>query len=62
MRDLALRFLSDEDGATAVEYGLILALMTVVLLSALSAFSDSTQGVFNRVMTTITNAISGAVG
>lgn len=43
----------DEKGATAVEYGLLLALMVLALIGALAATGSSTQanwdGVANKV-------------
>lgn len=42
-------FLHDESGATAVEYGLLLALMTVALVGALGALSQSNSDNFNEV-------------
>ena len=62
MRDLMSRFLSDESGATAIEYGLIVGLVFVVLLSALTAFADNGTGVFNDAMNAISAAIRGATG
>ena len=35
------RFMSDEDGATAIEYGLIAALIAVVIITALIAIGSS---------------------
>ncbi|MEL7232185.1 MAG: Flp family type IVb pilin [Pseudomonadota bacterium] len=53
-----LRF--DEAGATAVEYGLLLALMVLALVGALAATGDSTQekwdGVANKVGGAMDNA------
>jgi pilus assembly protein Flp/PilA len=40
------RFAKDESGATAIEYGLIAALIAVVLIAALNTLSTSLNGVF----------------
>ncbi|KQW86607.1 Flp family type IVb pilin [Brevundimonas sp. Root1279] len=61
MRDLASRVLSDESGATAIEYGLIVGLVFVVMLAALSAFAENGTGVFNDAMNAISAAITGAL-
>lgn len=53
---IALR--SKERGATAVEYGLIVALIAVVIIVAVTALGTSVKGVFN----TIAGEISGAGG
>ncbi|QLF68544.1 Flp family type IVb pilin [Peteryoungia desertarenae] len=50
------RFLKDEGGATAIEYGLIAALISVALISGLGAFTGSLGNVFS----TIENAIVSA--
>lgn len=58
MRRFIARFLRDEAGATALEYGLILALMFLVILSAVTAFGNTSTGIFNTAM----NAIRAAMG
>ncbi|GAC1440595.1 MAG: hypothetical protein NVS3B26_10240 [Mycobacteriales bacterium] len=40
-------------GATAVEYGLMVALIAVVILSAVLALGGKLSGIFNTVATTI---------
>jgi pilus assembly protein Flp/PilA len=60
MRHLISRFLADEDGATAIEYGLIAALVVVAALAALGLFADTSTGVFNKAMNQIGTAITGA--
>ena len=42
-------FIKDEDGATAIEYGLIAALVAVACIGALSAMGDSLVGIFEQV-------------
>ncbi len=37
------RFIVDEDGPTAVEYAVLLALIIVVTIGGIRAFSDSTN-------------------
>lgn len=43
------RFLNDESGATAIEYGLIAALIGVGLIAGATAFADSLNGMFSDV-------------
>jgi pilus assembly protein Flp/PilA len=43
------RFCQDESGATAIEYGLIAALVAVVLVTALSALSTKLNGTFSKI-------------
>lgn len=59
MRRFISRFLRDEAGATSIEYGIILALMFLVILSALTAFGGTSSGIFNSAMNTIRAAMGG---
>lgn len=59
MRRFIARFLRDEAGATALEYGIILALMFLVILSAVTAFGGSSSGIFNTAMNTLKGAMGG---
>jgi pilus assembly protein Flp/PilA len=43
------RFVKDESGATAIEYGLIAALVAVVLVTALTAMGTKLSGTFDTV-------------
>ena len=46
--------LSDEEkGATAVEYGIMVALIAVVIIGAVTAFGTGLRDVFNGVTTNI---------
>jgi pilus assembly protein Flp/PilA len=49
MSKFVSRFLKDESGATAIEYGLIAALIAVVLVSALTALGGKLQGTFEKI-------------
>jgi pilus assembly protein Flp/PilA len=53
------RFLRDESGATSLEYGLIISLIFLVILSALTAFGGSGSGIFNTAMTSLKTAMGG---
>ncbi|KQR56408.1 Flp family type IVb pilin [Brevundimonas sp. Leaf168] len=43
------RFAKDESGATAIEYGLIAALVAVALVSVLTAMSGKLSATFDKV-------------
>jgi pilus assembly protein Flp/PilA len=58
MRVFLGRFLRDQSGATAIEYGLILSLMFLVIIGSLHAFGSAADGLFQRTM----NALRGAMG
>lgn len=50
MSKFMTRFVKDESGATAIEYGLIAALVAVVLVTALTALGGQLTAVFNNVV------------
>ncbi|MCH4271115.1 Flp family type IVb pilin [Kerstersia gyiorum] len=49
MKEQIVRFLKDEDGATAIEYGLIAGLIAVVIIAALAALGDELKGAFESI-------------
>jgi pilus assembly protein Flp/PilA len=49
-------FLKDESGATAIEYGLIAALIAVAIVTALTALGGQLSSTFDSIKTTIGNA------
>lgn len=49
MKNLLARFVRDESGATAIEYGLIAALIAVVIIGALTAVGTKLTTTFNSV-------------
>ncbi|MBL8812404.1 MAG: Flp family type IVb pilin [Planctomycetaceae bacterium] len=51
VRACVKRFLVSEDGPTAVEYAVMLALIIVVCLAAVSAVGSNANGKFNKVRT-----------
>ena len=51
-----LKFLKSEDGPTAVEYAVMLALIIVVCIAAITALGTNANATF----TTVGNAVGGA--
>ncbi len=49
-------FLKDDSGATAIEYGLIAALVSVAAITALSALGDGLVTIFETVSSELTAA------
>ena len=47
------RFLVNEDGPTAVEYGVMLALIVAVCATAISALGTSMSGTFSSVSSSV---------
>lgn len=54
-----LRFWRDEDGATAIEYGLIASLLAISCIVAFTAFGQSLSGMFGYVSTEAGTAMAG---
>ncbi|GGA59504.1 components of type IV pilus, pilin subunit [Nitratireductor aestuarii] len=49
MTKLFARFAKDESGATAIEYGLIAALIAVVIIGAVSTVGDGLEATFKKI-------------
>ena len=49
MKNLFSRYMKDESGATAIEYGLIAALISVVIISVLTNVGSSLNGKFGEI-------------
>lgn len=65
MKSLALkvqRFIVSEDGPTAVEYAVMLALIVIVCLTAIQAIGTNANTTFNNISNAINNANSGGGG
>ena len=54
-----LRFLKDEEGVTAIEYGLIAALIAVVIIATVTLVGARLSGVFNTIAKEMNAANSG---
>jgi len=53
MKGHIVRFLQEEDGATALEYGLIAGLIAVAVIAAVGTFTTALTGLFARLKTLI---------
>ena len=49
MTKLLARFAADDSGATAIEYGLIAALIAVVVIGALTTIGTNLNTTFNKI-------------
>jgi pilus assembly protein Flp/PilA len=49
----AVAFLKNEDGPTAVEYAVMLALIIVVCITAITTLGSNANGTFSRVGTAV---------
>jgi len=50
------RFVADERGATAIEYGLVTLVISVSIIGALTSIATNMNGKFNDVATTLTSS------
>ena len=53
-------FAKDESGATAIEYGLIAALVSVAAIAALRGMGESLSNLFSTVSGELASAVSSA--
>jgi len=56
------RFLKDESGATAIEYGLIAALIAVAIIGTLGLIGDQLDTTFGTVKSKLEGANGGGGG
>jgi pilus assembly protein Flp/PilA len=56
------KFGRDESGATAIEYGLIAALVSVAAIGALTTLGTSLSSMFSYVATQLSSAVSAGTG
>ena len=59
MRRFIGQFLRDDSGATAIEYGLICALIFLVIITAVSAFASKSTAMYDYINTSISDAVGG---
>jgi pilus assembly protein Flp/PilA len=51
--EMIKNFMQEEDGVTAIEYGLIAALIAVVIIAAVRLVGTNLKAVFNNVATNL---------
>lgn len=60
LQQLVRNFLSDEQGATAIEYGLLAALISVVIITAAGLVGTNLNAIFNAIATKLGVALPAA--
>ena len=60
MRRFTDRFLRDDSGATAIEYGLICGLIFVGIVVAVTAFTDASGAMYERIRSAMMGAVGGS--
>jgi len=53
MSKIITKFASQERGATAVEYGLMVALIAIVIIAAVTLLGGNLNNLFNTVATSV---------
>ncbi|MBC8719085.1 Flp family type IVb pilin [Ochrobactrum sp. Marseille-Q0166] len=53
-------FLKNESGATAIEYGLIAALISVAIIVAATTLGDNLSATFKRISDVLGKAVQGS--
>jgi pilus assembly protein Flp/PilA len=56
MSKLFARFVNDESGATAIEYGLIAALIALAIITGATTLGNALNTKFSDIATTLTGA------
>lgn len=52
------QFLRDEEGVTAIEYGLIAALIAIVIIASVTLVGDQLDAVFQRIQAALAAALA----
>lgn len=59
MKELLNRFVREEDGQDLVEYALLLALISLLLVGAIGTLRQAIEGKFNQTATTLQTGTGG---
>lgn len=59
MRQFFYNFFRDEEGATAIEYGLIAALIAVVIIAGVTIVGDELDNVFDFIEQSLDEGLDG---
>jgi pilus assembly protein Flp/PilA len=57
MQTLFARFVNDESGATAIEYGLIAGLLSVIIITTLTTMGDDLKAIYESIEAGLAGAI-----
>ena len=59
MKTFVRRLCTDESGVTAIEYGLIAALVAVAITAGIGTFSENLETLFNDIASQLNVDVSG---
>ena len=62
MNNLFARFMNEEDGATAIEYGLIAALIAVAIITAVTTLGNNLTNAFNGLANAVADPSTASGG
>ena len=57
IRDILCRLLTDQRGATAIEYGLIASLIVIAMMGGLQALGGGAGGMWTRIASNVQNSM-----
>ena len=57
MQNVFARFVKDESGATAIEYGLIAGLLSVIIITTLTTMGDDLKAIYESIEAGLAGAI-----
>jgi len=60
MTSSVMRFVRDEEGATALEYGLLAALIAAAIVTAVKTLGTTVSNTFDSIATDMANATGGS--
>ncbi len=60
MKNIFARFVNDESGATAIEYGLIAALISVMLIAGATMVGGQLDTIFRAINTSLGNGLAAS--
>ncbi|MBX9800729.1 MAG: Flp family type IVb pilin [Burkholderiaceae bacterium] len=60
MKNQIIRFMKDEEGATAIEYGLIVGLISVVIAVSVGAIGADLKTLFSNIASALSTAVTPA--
>jgi pilus assembly protein Flp/PilA len=60
MKNAIIHFLRDEEGAAAIEYGLLAGLISVMIIVGATTMGAQLSSIFTTIGTTLTNAAGNA--
>ena len=58
-KSAVINFIRDEEGASAIEYALIAAMVAIALVAFVTPIRTAVTGIFNQIQTALTGGAAG---